>query len=694
MQLKSLKLTNFNGFKEKVIEFPSKLTAIFGENGAGKSTILQGIELAINGSIYNPLTGKQADMLDYFGFHDDKFTVELTVTNPDMVEITITREFVRSVSSKGAKVTQNASILPVPESMQNDNIGVTTVNTFCAGLFGNVHHFDFQTFFTLSPAKQFETLASVLSLNMTPEILEEEIFYYLDEANIANQVDISLHIHKSQKDLALLNSAVASAERVEKLHRDTVDSMKKTVRSLQEIKDQFQKVNETIQDLEARKKKTVEGKEQAQRDLSVFEQAEQKKTTAKLQLEQLDFDIKRIDDQMNNSIHRDYEREIVDAQKSISTLAEYRAGKRNQLAGLEKQLQDIKEKMKHLHSQFSDMTINQAVVDFRNELMNALEESGKCPICERDFENGDRAVAVSNLDFNSSDVRNDISDKLKELEKEEMNTNTGIRVLRDEINDVTIEINSFESRIANSRDGLAHQEVIKKQNDQLLKESNLRKATCNETIKSAIEIMSGIDYAKSRDLVAISNQQIAEFDIKLKDAYQMNGVLKAQETAAQTYQANKERLEVAQTVKKIIKTIKANCIEKAFGDITAGISRNFRMISKDRWYAVVKFTDDRGNQVFNLGLRPMTQSTPLEEFVPFHKVNKGHQMRLLFAFLLSLPADNSFRILLLDEAEKISEGYEYEFIDGLEKLSDDFDNVVICTSRKYQHGGGTWLSLD
>ena len=48
MYLKSLELHNFRAFEDLKIDFHENLTVIIGANGAGKSTIMEGIAIALS----------------------------------------------------------------------------------------------------------------------------------------------------------------------------------------------------------------------------------------------------------------------------------------------------------------------------------------------------------------------------------------------------------------------------------------------------------------------------------------------------------------------------------------------------------------------------------------------------------------------------------------------------------------------
>jgi predicted ATP-dependent endonuclease of OLD family len=101
MKLKLLKIKNFKGIKDLEIDFlsphadaPRRLTAIMGDNGAGKTTVLQAIALVLSIA-----TRKTRDLSDFewYGFLPERIStigntfVELTIAF-DKSEITAVRE--------------------------------------------------------------------------------------------------------------------------------------------------------------------------------------------------------------------------------------------------------------------------------------------------------------------------------------------------------------------------------------------------------------------------------------------------------------------------------------------------------------------------------------------------------------------------------------------------------------------------
>lgn len=46
MKIATIRLSNFRNFEDKEFHFPSNFSVIIGENGKGKSSVLQGLRLA------------------------------------------------------------------------------------------------------------------------------------------------------------------------------------------------------------------------------------------------------------------------------------------------------------------------------------------------------------------------------------------------------------------------------------------------------------------------------------------------------------------------------------------------------------------------------------------------------------------------------------------------------------------------
>lgn len=75
MELKKLKLKNFRGYKEAIINFSSNINLVIGRNDVGKSTIMEALEIFFNGDNKSALV--KPDVSDCNIYSEDK-TMEIT----------------------------------------------------------------------------------------------------------------------------------------------------------------------------------------------------------------------------------------------------------------------------------------------------------------------------------------------------------------------------------------------------------------------------------------------------------------------------------------------------------------------------------------------------------------------------------------------------------------------------------------
>lgn len=66
MKLNTLKLKNFRGYKEAVINLSDDLNLIIGRNDVGKSTIMDTLEIFFNGDGKSPLVKAEIGTVMYF----------------------------------------------------------------------------------------------------------------------------------------------------------------------------------------------------------------------------------------------------------------------------------------------------------------------------------------------------------------------------------------------------------------------------------------------------------------------------------------------------------------------------------------------------------------------------------------------------------------------------------------------------
>jgi len=700
MRLTKVEVSNFGCFKHSQFAI-DPAQAIFGENGSGKSTILKAVELGITGKIYNPLTGKEDDLLDYVGFHDEQYTIVLYFADP---EFQITRTFKRQ-EQKGStyKITQEASIYPRPEEYQHtDRLGVSQVNEWCRKTFGNIYMFSFAKFFTESPRKQFEILSNMIPLEYTAAQLRADILLDMEDAGIKTEGVAGLPegmVIENLSGLNLVNNALSHAEQKEKEIRAKVDSMKKTVRSLSEIKQEFEKVAETIEGLEKKKAEFTGDLEKNRQEQNKTETAAKEYTRAKQELEHIRHSIEKKQNELDNDPF-DPAKEKGDRVERFEQLIGEIKKQEKILKEAEAEAAELKKEIKEFDAIYRKHQADYIRKDVYAEMLKVVETQDICPVCERDLPDGKSQAyktTISNLTIPPLEI--DFAADQQKLAKRQQAIDSVIETAkdilkksewqRDQIKDY---LEKIDARI---EDHQQRRETVQNEINGL----ELKKVEFEKTIAEYAPPYAGI-----AELITGLKLSLQETETKLKAAYELNGILLAQQKAANQYQEMRQALETATAIKTIVLTLKRNAVKKAFAPVIDQVRSIFTSLDADYPFTpLIKFEDDRGNDVFLLGLEPKKPTSPLPEFVPFHKVNTGHQVKLLIALLLSLPV-NEYRLIMLDEMEKISQTFEENFQEGLITLRNEFDNFIFTTSRKYSTrpdtaepekvGAVSWLTLN
>lgn len=113
MRIKSVSIENFHNVRKRTYEFDSNATYLTGRNGAGKSTVLNAIQLALLGYIPGSAKGNSSIMEHCNG---SELRVSVDVEREDGSVLTVSRSFRR----KGAGATSSVSTVP-------DNVDVDSL---------------------------------------------------------------------------------------------------------------------------------------------------------------------------------------------------------------------------------------------------------------------------------------------------------------------------------------------------------------------------------------------------------------------------------------------------------------------------------------------------------------------------------------------------------------------------------------
>ena len=156
MIFKQLILTNFKSHQHNIINFNSGVTLIIGENGAGKSTILEAISYAL----YKKYTGDKID--DLIRTNQNTMTVTLTFIS-NGTEYTITRKR----TNQQTKATLQKQGTTIAEGDKTVNQHIQEILDMDSELFLNTTYIrqgEIANLISKSPAERKQLIAKLLKL--------------------------------------------------------------------------------------------------------------------------------------------------------------------------------------------------------------------------------------------------------------------------------------------------------------------------------------------------------------------------------------------------------------------------------------------------------------------------------------------------------------------------------------------------
>ena len=216
MKVKSVSISGFHKIQNEVTYHMDELNYIFGNNGAGKSSILQAIQLGFLG--YIPGTKKRKS--DIFKHCNGK-SMSITLSLEGEDDVTINRTWVKKRND-------------VEESynFESKNKVFGCVEDIIGNL--QIPIFDFDEFLGMTPNLQKELLASIVSSNMDEKDVKEmlrNVDTFDGEAcnDLLDEICSKLSSIESIEDIKTLNSILKEYESV------TKNEYKRTQNTLQSL---------------------------------------------------------------------------------------------------------------------------------------------------------------------------------------------------------------------------------------------------------------------------------------------------------------------------------------------------------------------------------------------------------------------------------------------------------------------------
>ena len=412
MIIRSIKLKNYRRFQDLELNLPENLIGIIGNNGVGKTTIVEAIGWCLYGNRIRR-TDKQ-DIRSQCCKAADPCSVELIFSCGDH-EYKIIRQLKGKTAIVEAAIYLNAN--SEPEAVQERG-----VNDFVEKLL----NLDYKSFFisvfakqrdlaalsTLQPEERRKSVARLINIESIDrarnQIRSDRSSKEARLSGIESSLKNEQELKEQRKQLKLDLEAVVSSKKEldEKLKQDNgmLQTLKQDFEKQNQLRDQFQKIQARIEKWQTRKIDFETRKKKTQQNIEAIQKAEQELSNLKPQLsdyQKIQREKERLDKESSKffllkgreeELQRIAQR-IIKEQFNLTKLGEELKG----LEGIDKRVADQDEKIAQLENQREGIRKELSRVEGQKikvkekgieskEKQNKIENLGPespCPVCTR-----------------------------------------------------------------------------------------------------------------------------------------------------------------------------------------------------------------------------------------------------------------------------------------------------------------------
>jgi len=289
MIIRNIRLKNYRRFRELELELPENLIGIIGNNGAGKTTIVEAIGWCLYGNRIRR-TDKQ-DIRSQFCDARDTCSVELIFICGDH-EFRIVRQLKGKSATVEAAMYLNANSEPVAVQERGVNEYVEQLlnldyKSFFISVFAKQR--DLAALSTLQPEERRKSIARLINIESIDRARNELRSDRANQEARLSGVEVSLkdeqELREQQKQLKFkLEAVVQSKEELCKQLKDSQELLllsKKDFEKWNQLRDQFQQIQARIEKWKSRKNDL---KKKTQQQIEAIQKAEQELTRLKPQL--------------------------------------------------------------------------------------------------------------------------------------------------------------------------------------------------------------------------------------------------------------------------------------------------------------------------------------------------------------------------------------------------------------------------
>jgi len=292
MIIRNIRLKNYRRFRELELELPENLIGIIGNNGAGKTTIVEAIGWCLYGNRIRR-TDKQ-DIRSQFCDARDTCSVELIFICGDH-EFRIVRQLKGKSATVEAAMYLNANSEPVAVQERGVNEYVEQLlnldyKSFFISVFAKQR--DLAALSTLQPEERRKSIARLINIESIDRARNELRSDRANQEARLSGIEVSLkdeqELKEQQKQLKLkLEAVVQSKEELGKQLKDSQELLllsKKDFEKWNQLRDQFQQIQARIEKWKSRKNDFETRKKKTQQQIEAIQKAEQELTRLKPQL--------------------------------------------------------------------------------------------------------------------------------------------------------------------------------------------------------------------------------------------------------------------------------------------------------------------------------------------------------------------------------------------------------------------------
>ncbi|MDZ7332649.1 MAG: SMC family ATPase [candidate division KSB1 bacterium] len=430
MIIRSIKLKNYRRFRELELELPENLIGIVGNNGAGKTTIVEAIGWCLYGNRIRR-TDKQ-DVRSQCCGAGETCSVELIFTCGDH-EYRIVRQLKGRAANVEAALYLNADREPIAVQERGVNDYVEQLlnldyRSFFISVFARQK--DLAAISTLQPEDRRKSIARLINIETIDrarnDIRTDRSTKEARLAGITSSLKDESELKEQEKQLKLkLDAVVQSREELNQklLHlQEQMDGLKQEFEAQNQIRDQYQSIQARIEKWKSRQADFESRLRRTQQNIEAIQKAKQELEFLRPQLadynkiqrekERLDkesvkyFQLKAKEEELQRLAQRITKEQVAltrldEELKALAGIDQKVIDQNNEIARLETERENLRKQLSSVEGQKLKVREKGVEIKEKRTKIESLGPESPCPVCTRPLhDHYDQVLAQFDADLN------------------------------------------------------------------------------------------------------------------------------------------------------------------------------------------------------------------------------------------------------------------------------------------------------